>query len=193
MKLTRHQRASLAGAAASREWMRRHGKNPSGHALWSEAEVDLLRLHYPDYTRLVELLPHRTRKAIEMKVAKLGLARPLRIWSDGEVRNFKPPYQDGALVADILPLLNEKSATQLYGAASRRRVRRPRRRPKILGVAILDSIRQRAFDMHISLSDLDEATGQKDYFSHPTSLRWSAIRKAIRVLGGQPVVHWYEP
>lgn len=190
MQLSRAQRAGVNGAAVMREWMRRHGTTLSGQPLWSELEIALLREHYPDYATLVRLLPHRTRKAIEMKVAKLGLARPLRIWADGEVRRFKPPYQDGTSVTNILPLLNQKSANQLYAAAWKRQISRPRRRPKLVGIPILDSVRQRAFDMNISLRELDEATGQKKYFSHPTSIRWTAVERAIRVLGGKFVVRW---
>ncbi len=192
MQLTQAQRAGLAGAAASREWMRRHGTTPAGHPLWSEAEVALLYLHYPDYKTLVRLLPRRTRKAIELKVAKIGLARPLRIWSAGEVRGFKPPYRDGTAVSEILPILNQKTADQLYAAASRRRIRRPRRRPKMLGVPVLDSIRQRAFDLNIPLRELDDATGQKHYFGSPRCIRWKAVARAMKTLGGTPVAKWPE-
>ena len=173
-----------------REWMRRHGRTPAGQLLWSDAEVALLYEHYPDYATLVRLLPHRTRKAIGLKVAKLGLAGPLKVWADDEVFRFKPPYRGGVPVAEILPLLNQKTTTQLYGAAWKRRIRRPRRRPKLVGVPILDSIRQRAFDMNITLTELDEATGVKGYFTSPRSLRWRPILKAIDILGGKAVVRW---
>lgn len=189
MLLTPQQRAAFNSVIANRAWMRRSGYTWSGHRLWSEDEVGAVRQFYPDYRLLVRALPSRTRKAIELKAAKLGIARPRRIWTNSEVRVMRPPYIAGVPIADILSLLDNKAKRQVYGKAWRERIRRPRKRPKVLGHRVLDAIRQRAFDLNLSLCELEEETGQGTLGS-AKRIRWDALERAAGFLGGTLMIRW---
>src|SRR3546814_9658602 len=68
--------------------------------------------------------------------------------------------------------------------------RRPRRAPKQTGMLLVDSVRQRAFECRLSMRDLDAFVGKKHYFAGPRYIDWRALQRAIRILGGRPVVCW---
>lgn len=184
MILTRNQRAALNSAAANRAFMTAHGVTYAGHKIWTAEEDELVRRHRDDLPRLLGELPHRSEGAVRRRRQILGLVKPRRVWSEGEFRTMKPPYQDGDPVPEILPLLNEKTPRQVYSKASARRVRRPRRPPKIVGIPLVDTIRQRAFQLGYTLADLDFYTRSGGYFTRPRGLHWRAISHAIRLLGG---------
>lgn len=192
MQLSQGQRRGINGKANFLEIIRRTGKTASGAAAWTPAEDAVLKAAYPNYNAAAAGLPHRSRKALEHRSARLGIAKKRRVWSEGEVRKMAPPYREGTAVAAILPNLNAKTAPQVYGKASKRRIRRPKRPLKGTGFPILDSIRQRAVDLNFTLRELDAGTGGTRYFQRPTSLRWSRIARAIECLGGRPVVCFSE-
>ena len=188
MQLTKGQRAGINGAATFREIIRRTGKTAAGGAVWAAAEDAVLKASYPDYNSAASALPNRTRKALECRVARLGIANKLRVWSDGEFRAMAPPYREGRPVEAILPKLSGKTSRQVYAKAGKHKVRRPRKRPKLTGIGIVDSIRQRAFDLNFTLSELDAATGGGSYFQSPRSVRWPQVSRAVKLLGGRVAV-----
>lgn len=191
MQLSRQQLAALNAAAANRAYMARTGLTYSGQRLWTPKETSALRL-YPDYQALVRALPGRTRKAIEGKVWRSGLATPLRVWSETEFTVMKRLYTQGAVMAGILSQIPGKTAQQVWSKASSRGVRRPRRLPKSTGFAPVDAVRRRAFDLHISMTDLDVIAGRRSYFQSPRRTDWSAVQRVLPHLGGQAAVRWHE-
>lgn len=191
MQLSRQQLAALNAVAVNRAYMARTGLTYSGQRLWTPKEISALRL-YPDYRTLVRALPGRTRKAIESKVWRCGLAKPLRVWSEAEFRVMKRPYVQGVPMAAILSLLPGKTAQQVWSKASSRGIRRPRRLLKLTGFAPVDAVRRRAFDLHISMTDLDVMAGRRSYFKPPRRTDWSAVQQVLPHLGGKAAVHWHE-
>lgn len=192
MKLSDRQRAGFNLNAARLEHQRRTGTTPAGRWLWTPVEDAILLDLYPDYSALVSSLPGRTRKAIERRADKLRISTPRRIWSAEEFLRMAAPYRQGAPLSAILPLLCEKTVDQVYRKAGKCRIKRPKRRPRHTGLTIVDSIRQRAFDLNFTMRELDEETGKTCYFQNPTSLRWDRIARAIECLGGRPVIHFSE-
>ncbi|WP_296596457.1 hypothetical protein [Phenylobacterium sp.] len=190
MQLTRSMRASLNGTAALRAKMLRTGKTPAGKWLWSEEEINLLRALHPDYRALEGALPRRTLKAMQQKAAKLGIARRVIVWRGNEVARLRRPYVNGAPVPDIGAALSGKTAPQVYAKAARKQYRRPRRRPKRVEWPLVDSVRQRAFEMNIPLCELDRETGGGRYFSRPTRLDLDRIELALPILGGAFKLRW---
>jgi hypothetical protein len=191
MQLTSSQRAAINAAAANRAYMRRTGLNYAGQKLWTEAEARLILLHHPDYEALIQLLPGRTRRAIQQKARDLGVAKDRRIWREWEEKIMRPAYVRGDPIDDIVVLLDGKTKTQVWAKASKRKIRRPRRRPKLLDLPVIDDVRQRAFDLHLTMRDLDEIAGIRPYFGKPSYYNWRALAAAIQWLGGTPRVTWH--
>jgi hypothetical protein len=147
MQLTPLQRGAINAAAVNRAYMRHTGFTYAGQKLWTEAEERLVLLHHPDYDTLVRLLPGRTRWAIQHRARKLGVAKDRRVWSEWEERVMRPAYSRGDPIDDIAALLDGKTKEQIWAKASKRKIRRPRRRPKLLDLPVIDDIRQRAFEL----------------------------------------------
>ena len=57
---------------------------------------------------------------------------------------------------------------------------------------LIDSIRLRAFELRISMTELDAFVGKKRYFVGVRHVDWRALQSAMTLLGGKPVVHWRE-
>ena len=188
MGLSRAQIAGLMGGARARAYAERTGWTYGGDKVWTAEEIATLRRLYPDYRALETVLHDRTRRAIEHKAARLGIARRLRIWRPDEETRLRPPYVRGVPVSEILPLLNDKSAKQTWGKANHLKLKRPRRRPKSTGLPLIDEIRNRAFDLNISMRELDEIAGGKGLLRGPKRERWTAIGRAVRALDGELVV-----
>lgn len=192
MQLSRQQLAALNAAAANRAYMARTGLTRSGKRLWMPKEIRTLWRLYPDYEALVQALPGRTRKAIECKVWSCGVARPLRVWNEVEFGVMKPLYIRGAPMTTILERLPGKRARQVWSKASHHKIRRPRRPPRPTGFAAVDAVRRRAFDLHLSMADLDAIAGRRGYFQRPRRTDWSAVQRVLPHLGGRPAIHWHE-
>ncbi|EBB7908372.1 hypothetical protein CKR46_16700 [Salmonella enterica] len=73
---------------------------------WTEAEEDIIRQEYAKGTRMsriMELLPGRTRNAIVFRAEKMEIINPV-IWSEEELRVLKQYYPAmGTHVAEMLP------------------------------------------------------------------------------------------
>lgn len=184
MQLSRAQRQAINASAAAKEWMRRHGRTPKGHRLWAPDEDEIVRRLYPDYRALELALPHRTRKALEMHVAWLGIAPPRRIWADWEVVFTKPRYRSGLPIAELVGGLTEKTPKQVWRKASSMGWRRPRRPPLPTGHTLFDAVRSRAHELNIALSELGESLGSRRALTggRPPSLR--RLARAVVLLDG---------
>jgi hypothetical protein len=190
MYLSGQQRAGLNSAAVNRAYMARTGLTYAGQQVWTSDEIDVLRSRYPDYPTLLRLLPGRTARAISNKAGRLGLARSRFIWSEPEFGAMKPLYLRGMPMREILPRLNNKTAKQVWRKASARGVRRPKRPPCLTGLAIVDAVRRRAFELNFSMKDLDTITGRNGYFRCPRHVDWSAVQRILPYLGGCATVAW---
>ena len=61
----------------------------------------------------------------------------------------------------------------------------------ILGVNILDEIRQQVLEHRMTLVDLDGLARTKAYFQHTNrSFRWKRIGKAVELFDGELVIVW---
>ena len=136
------------------------------------------------------MLPGRTAKAIAHKLRHLGLVRARRVWTDHEATALRSPYRAGVPIADLLVLFPGKSKRQIWGKAFALGVRRPRRPPKPTGLALVDDVRARAFACRLSMADLDSFVGTRGYFVRPRYLNWTALYKAVVLLGGTPELIW---
>lgn len=185
MLLTHNQRAAINAAEVNRAYMARTGLTRAGQMIWTSDEVAALRCHYPDRKACLHALPRRTWRAIEGKAGRLGLTRPRIVWEGNEVAALRRRYPTqeavGAMAQDW-----EKSRSQVYGKASAKRVRRPKRRPLPAKDPLVDAVRQRAFDLGISLAGLDTDVRRGKCFVYRNGRRdVVAIVRAMRLLGGR--------
>lgn len=186
MILTPSQRRSFNGVAAARAAMLRRGTTPRGDLLWTADEERILATHWPNRLLIQELLPHRTQKAVASRAGRLGLTSPARRWTGPDVQEqLKPRYPSSEPVGQIADDL-VRSVAAVRQKASRKLLRRPRHPPTSLGDPLVDSIRQRAFELSYPLAALGRDVGARRFFSQPTKrARDRAITRALECLGGE--------
>ena len=166
----------------------------SGRNSWSLMELDTLKRHWPDLRLLKKRLPIRTVPAIKAKAGSCGLTpgRPNHIWTAREHSDLKRMAAAGRTrrqIASHLGLTVRQVANRLQYAG----IQMPRRRPVTSGNPLLDAVRHRAFDMNMSMRDLDRSLGYKGRFSRcfpgkPISM--FSIQRAVRALGGRLRIDW---
>ncbi len=151
-----HFVAGVSSADRLRRHMARTGKTLAGQRLWIETEIKFMYRFYPDCERLRKLLPGRSLSAIRSKALRMGITRPLRIWSDEDLKRLKGPYRQGLPIDDIRVLLPDKTARQIWHRAAHSGWRRPRKPPKATGLWADDAVASRNFALKYTLRDLDE-------------------------------------
>ncbi|CAH0496457.1 hypothetical protein [Novosphingobium sp. CECT 9465] len=186
----RRYRSGLQGQSIIYRHIARTGLTLAGTAVWTSDEIAILRRHHVNREALPALLPRRTVKAIGNKLRRLGLVCARRIWNAQETAALRSPYRTGVPIDDLLTMFPGKSKRQIWGKAFAIGVRRPRRAPKPTGLALVDDVRARAFAYRLSMTDLDSFLGTHGYFVRPRHLNWSALHKAIELLGGMPELVW---
>jgi hypothetical protein len=171
--------------------MARTGKTLAGQRLWIEAEIKFMYRFYPDCERLRKLLPGRSLSAIKSKALRMGITRPLRIWSDEDLKRLKGPYQQGLSIDDIKALLPGKTARQIWHRAAYSGWRRPRKPPKPTGLRPDDDVKARAFAYRLSLRDLAHHSDTGRYFlRRPSRTNWEKISRAVKALEGRMSIIW---
>lgn len=192
MLLTRAAWRGLQGRDRLLEHIERTGRTIAGDPIWTATEIDTLRSLYPDHTAISAALPRRTRIAVAAKARAIGLVPPRRIWSHADAVRLRNPYVAGIPVATLTQLFAGKTPKQIWSKASALGYRRPRRPPRLIGHPLIDSIRRRAFDLRITMTELDAFVGRKRYFVGVRNVDWRALQRAMSLLGGTPIVRWPE-
>jgi antitoxin component of RelBE/YafQ-DinJ toxin-antitoxin module len=159
---------------------------------WTLKEHEVVVDHWPDIDTIGRLLPHRTRSAIQSFAGKCNLRREQHYWTTTENAQLK------RLVKAKVPrkqIAKEMGLTlnQVVNRMAYTNIRYERCPPQSSGHSLMDAIRQRAFEMNISMRDLDEACQ-----SGAALRRWSPARKiglitiqrALKVLDGQFTIVW---
>jgi hypothetical protein len=193
MLLTKVQLRGLQGRDTLIGHIKRTGRTIAGDPIWTAGELATLRLLYPDRQALAAALPGRTSGAIAQKTRMIGLVPPWRIWTTADAVQLRRPYMAGVPVTTLTEMFPGKSKRQIWGKAFAMGYRRPRRPPKPTGMPLVDSIRARAFEFRITMTDLDAFVARKRYFVSPHRMDWTALQRAMILLGGTPVVRWREP
>jgi hypothetical protein len=175
-----------------KERLRRSGR-VGKFALWTEMEIGLVRRLYPDYGKLVEALRGRSRKAIEIKAARLGVVQQRRGWTGAELvklRRMYPVLSQRELVAEF----SGRTWPAIIQRAHRSGLQKNKRPYTTTGDATLDAIRARCFALKYTMSDLDEIAGTRGYFRGRDWYRGpkglNAIHRAVQALGGELRVSW---
>jgi hypothetical protein len=186
----------VAGVSSSdriRLRMNLTGQTMAGQALWNKAEMKALRVTYPNYSRARKTLIKRTFPAIKSKAWRLGITKPLRIWSDDDLRRLRVLYRSAVPVCEIAQLFG-KTKKQVWSRANRSGWHRPRKPPKITHLKLFDDVRSQAFANNLTMRDLASCSRTGSYFlQRPIRSNWKKIGKAVSSLGGEMSIVWKVP
>lgn len=150
-------------AAMARERIAKTGMAPGGRPVWTDRETALLAVIFPDYERAVAVLGRRTYAAVKQRARSMGLTKRHHIWTGAAVARLRRlyPSADHATLATSfpgVPIEKIRSKAQEIG------VYRNRRQLIKTGIPEIDQIRGRAFELNISMVDLDAMAKTKKYF-----------------------------
>jgi hypothetical protein len=184
---------NAASAARARNRQRQAGFTIGGHRLWTEHERRVIAKHKPNYDRLCQLLPHRTRGAIIKEALSLGPKRFVRRWTAAEVSKLRKLYPSAPAeeICAAFPWacwINIRQLARYHG------FRRKQKAYKITGIPALDDVRRRCFEIGWSMRDLDSAARTGRYFYcggwSGKRINYRALGRAIEALDGQFRVQW---
>lgn len=163
--------------------------------LWTEAEDELVRQHFQNRRALEAMLPYRTAGAIKSRVRDLGLTLNMNFVAitakDAmRIRQLSKTCNSYQQIADSLG----KKVSTIRMHMKTRGIYTSKPEPKITGFPLVDAIRQRAFQLKITLRDFDRSLGSRSrYFSKANESRKISHRQidhAAKALGGRLVIVW---
>lgn len=181
-------------AERNRQRMRFLGVTPKGHALWTEREDDIVRRFYPDYELLLRKLRRRSYYALRHRARVLGIVKRRHCWTGAEVsrlRRFYPTLDR----AGLLQLFPGLSWSQIIGRAHGIKLRKARCRLTKTGFPIIDEIRERAFQLNLSMVDVDAMANTRHYFQRAgwcnrRTVNERHVVRAINALDGRIAIAW---
>jgi len=164
--------------------------------VWTPPEDSTVRTIYPDYARLRRELPHRTYNALRGRARHCGVAKPRPQWTADEITRLRRLY----------PSKSHSELLEAFPGASLERIRFKARcigvsRSRLpflpTGFPLIDEIRNRAFDLNLSMVELDAMAETQTYFQ---KAGWGArhrentvaVIKAVRALDGDMEIEWDE-
>lgn len=183
----------VASAYCARIRMARMGRTPRGHWLWTKNEDALVRERYPDYDALQKALRRRTYNALRARARTLDVVKRRHTWLGAEISRLRRMYPKAAR-HELMVFFPDVSWEAIKAMAHRVGVRRERRKLVSTGHPLIDRIRDRAFDLNLSMVDLDAMAGTKKYFQKAGwvngNINRKAMLRAIEALGGEVSVQW---
>ncbi|SFK81456.1 hypothetical protein SAMN04488498_113117 [Mesorhizobium albiziae] len=161
---------------------------------WTFNESEILKEHWPDVSLLRKRLPHRSEKAIHWMAKRCGLISPKEqhIWTAAEhskLRRFAGEGMTRKAIAAELGVTPEQVASRLLYT----RINIAKQPPKLLGDPLVDAIRRRAFDMRMTMAELDRSLGRRKTFQSCFAgkrVSPAHIMHAVSALGGKMVIEW---
>lgn len=176
----------------AKEQMLRAGRSPTG-PLWTAREDETIRGLYPDYNAVVRALKRRTLVAVRTRAMKLGITKRRYPWTVAEIYRLRRlyPKQTAAQLQVSFPGVRP---AQLRQMANLRGITKDRRPLPLTGIPVIDAIRRRAFELNLSMIDVDEMARTGIYFQC-SRWRYSGVRlvqvcRAIEALDGEISAAW---
>lgn len=182
-----------ASAYRARERMARTGRTPKGHWLWTKKEDDVVRALYPDYKALQRRLRRRTYYALRARARTLDVVKRRRLWLASEVSRLRRMYPR-ATRDELLVAFPDMAWKQITYKARHAGIYRARRKLETTGHPLIDTIRERAQNLNLSMVDLDAMAGTRRYFQKAAwcngNFNRKALLRAVEALGGAVSVQW---
>lgn len=189
-----HASRNAATARRMRTYIKRIGSTPSGHPLWTKEEDAKMRHLYPDYKKLQRALRRRTYCSLRNRARSLGIAKKRHTWKGEDIVKLRKLYPEGSRDS-ILSAFPGVEWSKIAARANAAKIWRRRRPFKITGHSLLDAIRARAFELNISMVDLDDMAKTKRYFQKAQWISSGVVNRkmllrAIEALNGNISIEW---
>lgn len=159
---------------------------------WTLKEHEVVVSFWPDVGAIEQRLPHRTGRAIRAFASKCNLTNERHTWTAAEDTKLRKLAAAGHSRRTIAAEMG-MSFNQIAGRLSYARIPIARKPPSPSNNPLVNAIRQRAFDLHMTLSDLDRSLGDRKIFQQASGnqkVGRSHIERAVKALGGRLVVEW---
>lgn len=163
---------------------------------WTFVESEVLRELWPDVGAIKKRMPYRSELAVRAMAKRCGLIPDSNrhIWTGAEEKKLRQMAADGLTRQQIATELN-LSISQVSAHMLNRRIHMPKRAPAPAKDPLAHAIRQRAFQLNMTISDLDRSLGRHQVFANATSnagINPVHIHRAVKALGGKLAVVWDE-
>lgn len=163
--------------------------------MWTYAETEILRELWPSIEAIRMRIPYRTESAIRFMAKRCGLIpdKVQHIWTAAQDRTLKRMAANGATRKEIAEALG-LTVVHITNRLQYTKTNIAKRAPILVGDPLVDAIRRRAFDLKITMADLDRSLGRANVFRSPRRNPPSprSLHQAVKALGGNLVVEWIE-
>jgi hypothetical protein len=181
-------------AEGMKKRLRWSGFSISGHRLWTDEEIFVLRLFFPEFRAIGRLLKDRSLEAIKGKAREIGLVYyHVHQWTAAEISKLRKHYPTGSR-EELCAMIPGVSWELICATARRYGFRRKKRPYVITGIVANDQLRAFCYEIGWIMRDLDEMSGTARYFQtrghHRKYPNYRAIARAVKALGGTLEVHW---
>ena len=176
--------SGLARGAAIAQCNRERAERSRRGVRWSASEMKIVIDTYPDYRLMQERLPHRSLVQLKRFAYGYGIAKKRHVWTSPEIATLKRASHERWSKKRLCEALPHLTPDQIQAQFTHHGFRF-RHGPKTLGIPILDEIRIRAFQMNLSLVDLDGICGRGKYWQRcERKPDWRRIEKVLEYVGG---------
>jgi hypothetical protein len=178
---------------------------------WQEWECEVIKSHWPDLPTLSGKLKKRTEWAIKTRAQHLGLTKSRNVNTAADRTRIRKLFNEGKTRAEIGRLIG-KTERQVNGVFEAMGLRVGKRPPALIGIPIIDDVRQRAYAMGITLAELDYEIKSRGVVGKGTHsiftkknmklkhrngkawvyIDWRQVQAAADVLGGTLRIDWEE-
>lgn len=162
---------------------------------WSAEEDEVLKALYPDYNRMNERLPHRSREAVKHRVSVLNLTAVVKRWTPAEVATLKKIWAKASRneLKEAIPRWSLRSIDTK--ATSLKLKLRGKPALVLTGNTLCDSLRDRCRELGYSMPYLDQIARTGTYFQNrewkgKSGHRSAPMVRAVDALGGDLRVEW---
>ncbi|MBZ9655038.1 hypothetical protein [Phyllobacterium lublinensis] len=136
----------------------------AGQPLWTDEEIAICREIGHDYKALMKALNgRRSYHSVRNQCQKLGLAPKRHIWLGAELAHLRRIYPKCSW-EDILAAFPFATRKQIKHIAKHYKIYREKRPFKPTGIPGIDQVRNRCFELNLSMPDVDALAKSKSYF-----------------------------
>lgn len=162
------------------------------HSDWTLKEHEVVVSYWPDTKAIRTRLPHRSVRAIRAFAGRCNLTTGRHIWTAAEDSKLRRMAAAGSSRKDIAAEMG-MSVKQVAGRMSYARIPVARKPPAPSKNPLVNAVRQRAFELNMSMIDLDRSLGDRKIFQQAAGKQKvgrAHIERAVKALGGKFVIEW---
>jgi len=162
------------------------------HSDWTLKEHEVVVSHWPDVSEIARRMPYRSERAIRAFAGRCNLTTPRHTWTAAQDSKLRKLAAAGLPRKEIAAEIG-LGVGQVAGRLNYCKIHVARRPPAPSSDPLVDAVRQRAFEMDLSLADLDRSLGNRKIFQQASGqqrVKLAHVERAIKALGGQLVAKW---